>query len=37
MVTLQLRIYLISFLLFGISLTLLALSYPLPLVRPCRD
>jgi hypothetical protein len=36
-VTLQLRIYLISFLLFGISLTLLALSCPLPPVRPCRD
>jgi hypothetical protein len=29
-VTLQLRIFLISFLLFGASLTLLALSYPLP-------
>jgi hypothetical protein len=33
-VTLQLRISLISFLLFGASLTLLALNYPLPHVRP---
>jgi hypothetical protein len=33
-VTLQLRISLINFLLFGASLTLLALSYPLPPVSP---
>jgi hypothetical protein len=33
-VTLQLRISLISFLLFGVSLTLLALSYPLPPISP---
>jgi hypothetical protein len=35
-VTLQLRISLISFLLFGTSLTLLALNYPLPHVHPAE-
>jgi hypothetical protein len=35
-VTLQLRISLISFLLFGASLTLLTLSYPLPPVSPAE-
>jgi hypothetical protein len=35
-VTLQLRIFLISFLLFGASLTLLALSCPLPPVSPAE-
>jgi hypothetical protein len=34
--TIQLRISLISFLLFGASLTLLALSYPLPPVSPAE-